>query len=89
MERKLVMIEWLDAYGCSSEWQEIPVLTTEQKPMVCTSVGWILFENDERVVLVPHLTGIGNDRAHEQGCGDMTIPRVSIVKITPLVPEEK
>ena len=74
----LVFVRWLDSYGCSSEWSEI---SNADEPVSheCLSVGWLVQETSEVIVLVPHYSPahkrIG---AEEQGCGDMTIPKVAI-----------
>ncbi len=82
MERKLVMIEWVDSCGCSSHWQSSEDLE-EIEPMVCKSVGWLLQENSNCVVIAPH-----NCEDTKQMCGDMTIPTLAITKITALTPKE-
>ena len=52
-------------------------------PLQCKSVGWLLAENKECVILVPHIAGDKCD-AVLQGCGDLTIPADSITKVTVL-----
>lgn len=74
---KLTFVKWADSYGCSSSWESIhehpPI------PHYCYSVGWLVRESEEFVVIIPHISpendGIGSD---ELGCGDMTIPKCSI-----------
>lgn len=72
---RLVYVQWLDSFGCSSSWQ--PTKIESCSPMVCHSVGWLLFDSPECKVIVPHL-------ADRQGCGDMTIPTVAITKMVDL-----
>jgi hypothetical protein len=78
---RLVFVEWLDSYGCSSEWQQLDGCAP--KPMVCKSVDWLLHDDETIKVLVPHvstpLQGVS-----AQGCGDMTIPLRSVVLIVDL-----
>ena len=84
------MIEWLDAYGCSTEWRPIASLDNE-KAMVCKSVGWLNDDdapNREYVTIVPHLTTVGHPNAEEQGCGDMTIARRAILTVFKLTAGE-
>ena len=76
---KAVFIEWEDSYGCSSNWEDLP-LDGIPEAMVCRSVGWILRKSNRFVVLVPHrakneVLGI------DQGCGDMTIPIAAILTV--------
>ena len=79
---RLVLIEWLDSYGCSSDWQ--PLENHQPKPLRCRSVGWLFHDDDDCKVIVPHLSDKTNDHVPAQGCGDMTIPTRAILKITDL-----
>jgi hypothetical protein len=74
---RLVLVEWLDSYGCSPNWQ--PLGSVKAEPMVCKSVGWLLHEDDRYKVIVPHIS-----EGTEQGCGDMTIPTAAIVSMREL-----
>lgn len=78
-EFRLVIIEWLDSYGCSSSWQDLA--NCEPDVMVCKSVGWLVHDSDSCKVIVPHLNQPDHTSVSQQGCGDMTIPTASIVKI--------
>ena len=73
----LMCIEWVDSYGCSSEWQRLE--TSDPNPLICKSVGWVIYESDTCVVIVPHMTEPIADSSVPDGCGDMTIPTVAIV----------
>jgi hypothetical protein len=75
-------IEWEDSYGCSSDWQEIHP-EGEPQLMICHSFGWVIRQNKKCVVIVPHLSQ-NIHAAPQQGCGDMTIPRASIRRMTRL-----
>lgn len=74
---KLVIIEWLDSFGCSSSWQELTD-DCQPKPMTCKSVGWLFRDEPTFKVIVPHIA----ESEVPQGCGDMTIPECCITKIT-------
>ena len=78
----LVLVKWLDSYGCSSEWQ--PIKDINAPAMVCSSVGWLVHEGEDSIVVVPHMSPPDHAHAEWQGCGDMTIPRVAVVEITEL-----
>lgn len=80
--KNLVFIEWQDSYGCSSTWQEIDP-DGQPQMMLCHSVGWIVRQSRKCVVVVPHLSQ-NEDLAKQQGCGDMTIPTASIVRMVHL-----
>ena|SRR5216684_2758190 len=81
-QKNLVFVEWQDSYGCSSNWQEI---NTDGEPqmMLCQSVGWIIHKSKHCIVVVPHLSQ-NQELAKQQGCGDMTIPTASIVRMVHL-----
>lgn len=79
---RLVLIEWLDSYGCSSSWQDID--NCEPGVVVCQSVGWLIHDDDRCKVIVPHMNQPDHPNTNQQGCGDMTIPSASIVKILDL-----
>jgi hypothetical protein len=78
----LVLCEWEDSYGCSAHWQTVEP-DCEPRLMTCKSVGWIIRKNKRCIVIVPHLS-LNTEIAEQQGCGDMTIPTASIVKIRPI-----
>ena len=87
---RLVLIEWLDSYGCSPHWQTLE--DCHAKPLVCRSVGWLLQDDADCKVIVPHLSESSNAPVPPQGCGDMTIPLAAILRIsalTPAVPIER
>ena len=84
---RLVIIDWVDSFGCSSEWQELN--TSNPKPLLCRSVGWLLHDGDDCKVVVPHVTKELEDQVQRQGCGDMTIPTKSITSIVDLPAESK
>ena len=82
---QLVLIEWLDSYGCSSEWQTLE--NSRPKPLVCHSVGWLLYNGDDCKVVVPHISDPQNRDIPAQGCGDMTIPSQAIIRTVELTPQ--
>ncbi len=71
--QRLVMIRWVDSH--TNQGWELIRDAAPYKTMRIHSVGWIVFENKEVVVIAPHL-------CVTQYCDTMTIPRVSIEKIT-------
>lgn len=78
---RLVMVEWVDSFGCSTEWAELDGEASPE-PMVCRSVGWLLHDGDTCKVIVPHVADVSD--AKQQGCGDMTIPAECIRKMVDL-----
>lgn len=81
---QIVIVKWLDAFGCSSSWRERDDIE-KATPSICESVGWLIKDEDDYIVLVPH---VANETLGStwQGCGDMTIPRAAIQRINPLTP---
>lgn len=80
---KLVFIEWLDSHS-GRGWQSIPQIESASIPLYCRSVGWLVSESNACKVVVPHIAGEKNGDIMLQGCGDITIPASSIVKMTVL-----
>lgn len=77
----LVYVKWIDSYGCGSVWE--PISEVNPVPHYCHSIGWNVKENNEVIVLVPHLSMLNEKIGSvDSGCGDMTIPIVSIVERT-------
>lgn len=82
---RLVLVEWLDSFGCSSQWTELSD-GGSPKVLVCRSAGWLFYDGDDCKVIIPHISADSHENAAPQGCGDMTIPTKAIVKITELRP---
>lgn len=78
---RLVLVEWLDSFGCSSAWTRLEA--TDPHPVICRSVGWLLHDGDDCKVVVPHVV---EERAgvDAQGCGDMTIPSRAVLSMVDL-----
>lgn len=79
MNGPMVMIEWVDAYGCASDWRDLDTLKND-RPLVCKSVGW-MFDSDDGdcVTIIPHMTTGDDENITPQACGDMTIPKRAII----------
>lgn len=80
LKYKLVLVEWLDSFGCSSNWEDIDD-DMKPIPLTCFSAGYVIYEDNRCITVCPHLAVFEDKR---QGCGDMTIPRASIVSIRSL-----
>lgn len=78
---KLVLIEWLDSFGCSSDWQELDEARLP-KAMICRSVGWLFRDERDCKVIVPHVADVTDES--KQGCGDMTILTAAITRMVDL-----
>jgi hypothetical protein len=75
-DKQLVLVEWLDSRR-GEGWVRLDEL--ENTVTKCRSVGWIISKDRQSVTLAGHL---GENPA--QCCGDLTIPRRAISKITQL-----
>jgi len=78
---KLVLIEWMDSHS-GRGWQSLENLKEDSRPLYCRSVGWLLAEDNGCKVIVPHVYDEKNKGIILQGCGDITIPKKSIIKMT-------
>lgn len=70
----LLLIEWMDSASAAGggTWKDAEELK-ELAPVRLRSVGWVLREDKESVVLVGHI-------AESQCSGDLCIPKKAIVK---------
>ena len=69
---RLVLIDWVDSYGCSSEWKHLEGAAANL--MKCCSVGWLHQDAEDCKVIVPHISDNFHPNIPQQGCGDMTNP---------------
>ena len=76
MDKKLVLIEWLDAISHNGSW-----FSTEDEllPSKCHSVGWVLKETSEYIHVAAHFSNDGEDMG-----GDICIPRGCIISVAEL-----
>lgn len=77
---RLVYVEWVDARGVTTDWVPIEELTSGT-PCICISVGLLLADEPDRVIILPHF-GIDPN----SGCGEMVIPRSQIRRLWGLRP---
>lgn len=82
-ERKLVLIEWLDAHS-GHGWQPLDEIVEHSEPIFCRSVGWLISESNGMKVLVAHVSGERNKRLRLFGKGDIAIPEKSILRLAVL-----
>ena len=79
---RLVLIEWVDAFGCSPDWADLD--DSRAEPLICRSVGWLLHDTPTCKVVVPHVTNTDDPTITPQGCGDMTIPSCAVTRMIDL-----
>ena len=81
----LVLIEWLDSNSCYTGWNTKDQITSLPiGGLRCRSVGWLVKEARDHIVIVAHIGGEEENGSFKNGCGDMMIPKVSIVSRKPL-----
>lgn len=80
---RLVLIEWVDSHVAVGGWKLLDDFDRNAKAPFCRSVGWVVRDDDEIIVVVPHFIEEQGDVAR-QGCGDMTIPKCSVVRVIDL-----
>lgn len=83
MAYELVLIEWWDTHS-GRGWNPLDEIEETCKPLLVKSVGWVICEENNCVLLVPHLAGEQNDGIKVLGHGDLVIPIRSIEKTTVL-----
>jgi len=78
-KNKLTLIEWVDAYSIYKEWGFINHMA---EPFLnkCLSVGWIIRETDECVILMPNISDTQSKKTLGAAFGGIVIPKLSITK---------
>lgn len=76
--RPLVVIEWVDS-AQRERWAWIDEFERGTEVLICRTVGWVLAETDEAVVVVSSISGEKNAELREAACGGMVIPKVAMV----------
>lgn len=78
---KLVLIEWMDSHSTGDKaWQRIDEVRESCRPMINSSVGWLVSETNGQKQLVSSLMGF-----NKTFCGgDIVIPNKCVVKMTVL-----
>ena len=83
ISERLVIIEWEDSHSDGS-WQELGE-ELEDRALLCRSVGWLVMDGERAKVIVPHMSK-QDAGVPPQGCGVMTIPASSVLRIIDLQP---
>ena len=71
---EIVLVVWEDSRGADSEWCWLKDLKSDTA--FCTSVGRLIENSDERVVIAPHWS-VDSD-GDLQFCGTMRIPKRAV-----------
>jgi len=84
---RLVLIEWVDSHVAIGGWKGLDGFCASAP--VCRSVGWLVKNDEDAKVIMPHLIQEQGD-VPLQGCGDMTIPTCAVLRMVDLsVPTEE
>lgn len=75
----LVLIEWEDSARPIPEWRYLSDFKNSG-PVKCASVGWLLYDGDDKKVLAPNMGEI-EDEHNIQACGVIQIPSRSVTRI--------
>ncbi len=70
---RAVMVKWTDSHYRPG-WDNGQVVADE---LVCNSLGWLVSKTKHVIVIASHIT----DENDSQRCGQMTIPRKSILSM--------
>lgn len=77
---KLILIEWVDSHGPVDGWNVIEDKQNSE-PLICESVGWLIYNGKNCKTIVPHKAGHKNNKIALQGRGELTIPTRAIIKL--------
>lgn len=80
-----VIVEWRDSRQGAHGWKfaNSPD-AVDVSPAVCVSIGFLIHEDKESVVIVPHAV-LGHGFDHMQCNGEMTIPACAITSLHDLI----
>ena len=79
----IVYIEWVDSSSQGRNmWNDVNVVLSgaRDNSMKCRSIGFILFEDDDSILLVAHLSGDCEVKMSGHCGGDIQIPKCAITK---------
>lgn len=74
----MVLIVWRDAKGGTSDWTAISKL--DANPAIISSMGFMVKDNDQYIMLVPHLDY--SQENEPDGFGEIIIPRGMVMELS-------
>lgn len=80
LNRRLVLVEWADSRQPTNEWVRLGE-TQRREFCRCYSVGYVVQDDREVVALAANVADVGEEA---QATGVIVIPRVAVLKRTPL-----
>lgn len=76
---KIYLIEWVDSYSINEGWELIKDMDNIEL-MKCQSIGYILKENEDMLLIAPHISDVDNKESLGSFRGGLIIPIISILK---------
>ena len=76
---KLVFIDWVDSSRLEG-WQNLDGLGRLGEDLSCRSVGWLFQENEESIIIVPHVALNGEGGSPGQAYGCLSVPKKAILR---------
>ena len=77
---KLVHLWWVDSCSPTDSGWQSTIGRSPSSTILCESIEWIVYEDAEVITLAGHLSYGAHDGTVNQCHGEMTIPKVALVK---------
>ena len=71
-DRQIVCVEWIDSARHGTDWLHRDDVLG-RGACICSSVGWVLEETEDHILLAPHLN------SEQQTLGSLSIPLCAII----------
>lgn len=81
---ELAYVEWIDSHSYRGTWESIQDIVQHGRPSLVRSVGWIVSETNDWIVLVAHISNEDQPEADPFGFSDLSIPKLSISRLVRL-----
>ncbi|WP_086931633.1 hypothetical protein [Agarilytica rhodophyticola] len=78
---KLIKVKWIDSAQPVPSWSFLEDMP-DMEAINCESVGWLVAESDDVIMLAPNIANVGSESA--QGSGFMRIPKCAILDTSSL-----
>ena len=80
LNKHIEIIEYIDSYTMGDKWRPMEDMNDVLSiPMINTSLGWVLKENNTYVMMCPNFAGINHEPEDMSVCCMFVIPKVSII----------
>lgn len=84
---KMVKVTWVDSCHMACSWTPLEDVNKTPEPVICYSVGYVAYEDDNSITIAPHLCtqNGGFEDKDVDVSGVMLIPRCSVTSIEDLI----